>query len=613
MNMQIEITNRASVALLELGITSDAADKALLLLGADGADPACLESRVGYLAELCRACGNLQNAKLAYSLAGRSGHLLDGPSCALLAQALQCSECVPAAVRLWKKALEAGVSDPAYLVAAARLGEDGMEQIRVLNALKAEPEKLPAVGELARRLRAHGWECEGSWGAISEAERGLVWWDHAVPSNRRAYGMTLTTRPISLRNKLDVAFCFEVRHEILGTTDRCHLEVSLDGKRWEKLLKFEGVSDWKSQVVDLSRFSEEEILLRFHVLSGGQREGRGIELAGLRLESVSVTRQQKVEFGELPEGWESDGPQGRTNPILAGKVSESIAESVGFNVSRLTAPTITLEARLQASSVYAEATVEVLSGEDSVLVKESIPPTTDWQKLNLLLPNTKAEQLKLRLWSRFAKRKDSDGLWIRHPRLRAGAEASRESESLDGGFEDGLQEQKALLRLVESGDLSRLQRLLSLREGLPSLKSALALSALLRSEEHIPALLLLFSRLKEGAVEAFAILEELAGGEDFLLQARVLLKSGIEHYPSTRDHLGDGLLSPQEFEDNCRLYLSLRESWDEEETRRGLSLLLTPVADEDAQERRALFTELFEQHSEADHFFTAWDKHWVSL
>jgi hypothetical protein len=577
MHMQIEITNRASAALLELGITSDAADKAILLLGADGADPTCLESRVGYLAELCRACGNLQNAKLAYSLAGRSGQVLDGPSCALLARALQCSGCVPAAVRLWKKALEAGVSDPAYLVAAARLGEDGMEQIRVLNALKAEPEKLPAVGELARRLRAHGWECEGSWGAVSEAERGLIWWDHAVPSNRRAY------------------------------------EVSLDGKRWEKLLKFEGVSDWKSQVVDLSRFSEEEILLRFHVLSGGQRQGRGIEIAHLRLESVSVTRQQKVEFGELPDGWESDGPQGRTNPTLAGKVSESIAESTGFNVSQLTAPTISLEARLQASSVYAEATVEVLSGEDSVLVKESITPTSDWQKLNLLLPNTKAQQLTLRLWSRFAKRKDSDGLWIRHPRLRAGTEASRETESLDGGFEDGLPEQKALLRLVESGDLCRLQRLLSLRQGLPSLKSALALSALLRSEEQIPALLLLFSRLKEGAVEAFAVLEELAGGEDFLLQAKVLLKSGIEQYPSTRDHLGDGLLSPQEFEDNCRLYLSLRELWDEEETRRGLSLLLTPVADEDAQDRRALFMELFEQHSEADHFFAAWDKHWVSL
>ncbi|MCA9781701.1 MAG: hypothetical protein KC800_33515, partial [Candidatus Eremiobacteraeota bacterium] len=506
MNMQIEITNRASKALLELGITSDAADKAILLLGADGAECAALEQRVGYLAALCRACGNLQNAKLAYSLAGRSGHQLDDENCALLAQALKCSECVPAAVRLWKKALEAGVADPAYLVAAARLGEDGMEQIRVLNSLKADPGKLAAVGELARRLRAHGWECEGSWGAVSDPERGLVWWDHAVPSERRAYGMTLTTRPISLRNKLNVVLAFEERHEILGTTDRCHLEVSVDGKRWEKLLKFEGTSDWTSQEVDLSRFSEEEITLRFHVLSGGQREGRGVELANLRLESVSVTRQQKVDFGQLPAGWDADGPQSRSNPTLVGSQSESAVQSEKFGVNRLTAPTLSLEARLQASSVYAEATIEVLSGQDSVLVKESLTPSSDWVKLNLLLPNTKSEDLRLRLWSRFAKRKDADGLWVRNPRLRAGTEDSRESVALDGGFEDGLQEQKALLKLVETGDLDRLKRLLSLREGLPSLKSALALSALLRSEEHIPALLLLFSRMKEGAVEAFGML-----------------------------------------------------------------------------------------------------------
>jgi hypothetical protein len=612
MNMQIETMNRASNALIDLGISGDAADKALLLLSADGADSEVVADRVNYLARLCQACGSLQNAKLAYSLAGRSEQPLNATSCELLAHALRCSECVPAAVRLWKKALEAQVDDYTFLVTAARLGEDGMEQIRVLNALKKQPELLEPAAELARRLQARGWECDGSWGAVNHPEYGAVWWDYAAPTQRRSYGMTLTTRPISLRNRLDTRLRFEVRHEILGTTDRCHLEVSLDGgKRWEKLVKFEGTADWTPREVDLSRFSEEEISLRFHVLSGGQREGRGIEISQLRLESVLVTRQQNLDFDELSDGWERDGPQGRANPTIVGSQSESTVVSVPFCVSNLTSPTVTLEARLQASSVYGEATVEVLSGPESVLVKESIAPSPDWLKLNLRLPNTLGQELTLRLWSRFAKRKDTDGFWVRSPRLRAGMEESRETIWLNGGYEDGVQEQKALLRLVEEGDLKKLERVQSLRRGLPSMKSALALSAMLRSEDQIPALLLLYSSLKEGAVVAFSTLGELAAGEDMLLQAQVLLKSGLDSYPSSRDHLGDGLLSPQEFEDNCRLYLQLREGWTEQESRKGLSLLLTPVAAEDASVRRKLFGDLLQQHSTAESFFAAWDKHWV--
>ena len=190
-------------------------------------------------------------------------------------------------------------------------------------------------------------------------------------------------------------------------------------------------------------------------------------------------------------------------------------------------------------------------------------------------------------------------------------EESRETIWLNGGYEDGTQEQKALLHLVEKGDLQKLERVRTLRQGLPNMKSALALSALLRCQEQVPALLLLFSRLKDGAIEAFAMLNELAKNEDMLLQAQVLLKSGLDSYPSSRDHLGDGLLSAQEFEDNCRLYLLLREGWSEEESRRGLSLLLTPVAAEDASERRELFLQLLQDHPEAETFFAAWDKHWV--
>lgn len=612
MNMQPEPLNKVANCLLRLGASGDEADKALLLLGSDGATEEEIQARVEQLVELCQACGCLQSAKLAYSLALRSGCALEDGRCALLAEALGCSDCVPAGVRLWKTAIEADVPDPLYLATAARLGQDGSEQVRILKILKAEPGKLGAAAELARRLRAPGWECDGSWGGTTNPKRGLVWWDNAVPDRRQAYGMTLSIGPLSLKDRLGARFVCDVRHQIHGTTDRCHLECSVDGKRWKRLVKFEGESDWETLAVDLSSYGERSIYLRFHVLSGGHREGRGIEVANSRLESVRVTRQERLRFEELSQGWSEDGFGEGAASVLIGKESESGIET-RFSISeQMVAPTVFLDARVQASSVYAEATVELLDDSGQALLKESLTPTTDWEHLSMLLPVEGPNNLGLRLWSRFAKRREDDGFRVRAPRLLSGSKDSRETLYLYGGYGDGAKEQRALLELIESGSQSDLEELLQLRLGLPDLASALTLYSLCEDKSQIPALLLLFSRLKEGAVNAFQLLSEFSDDNDLLLQARVLLQSGMESYASTRDHLGDGLLPIAEFEDNCRLYLRLRESWSEEEARRGFSLLFTPVAAESAQERRERFIDLLETHPGANDFARAWAEKWVA-
>jgi hypothetical protein len=612
MQMQIEPTNKAATRLLELGISTDAADKALLLLGADGASPSEVATRVQYLIDLTHSCGSLQNAKLAYSLASRSETKLTPESCALLSEALRCSDCVPAGVRLWKTALEANALDPVCLGTAARLGEDGGTQIRVLKLLKDVPAKLPLAAELARRLKAIGWECEGSWGAVQDPDHGLVWWDFAAPKERLAYGMTLTASPLLLRNRLGAKLLFSVRHEILGTTDRCHLEVSLDGKRWEKLVKFEGQSDWREVEIDLSRFRDERIVLRFHVLSGGQREGRGIEITNLRVSSVQSVRQQGFLFDTLPEGW-SKVAGGPTAEILIAQESEVSLQSMPFSTLERVAPTVTFEAKMASSSVYAEARVEVLDHHDEVVGLVQLDGGSDWKKCTLNLLESSAPELRLRIWSRFAKRREDDGFRIRNLGLRSGIAEGRETLFLDGGHGDGSKELKALLHLLESDSQDALERLARLRAGLPNLRSALALSSQVESEEQIPALLKLFSALNEEAVHAFALLKRLDSDEDLLLQSSVLLVSGLENYPSTRDHLGDGLLSGPEFEDHCRIYLRLRENWTEEESRRGLSLLLTPIADEDSALRKSTFLDILEMVPSAELFFPAWGKHWADL
>ena len=609
-NNQEKYLNR----LLEVGVAPAEAEKTLLLLGGREVAEEVLDERLESFLTLSRACGTHQNAKLAYSLATRSGLKLGPESVPLLAKAVRCSSCVPAGVRLWKTALEAGATDPTCLATAALLGEDGSEQIRVLNRLKAEPEKLADAAELAQRLAALGWEAEGSWGTYLDADLGLVWWDYAAPTNRRSYGMTLSTGPIDLTGQLGTVFRFQARHQIQGTTDRCHLEVSLDNRRWEKLLKFDGVSDWAEHSVELTRFRDKRIYLRFHVLSGGQRVGRGIEVAGLRLETVpaAVHRDLSLPPGE---GWVFHPSDRGQEQLVQAVESEQALLSEPFQVRDGIAPTLAWQAKLASSSVYAEAWLEVLDSQDEVLAQLLIDGTSDWSSYTLPLPAWCAQDgeawLRLRLWSRFAKRKDDDGFWIRRLGWKAGMAEEKETLWLHGSVEDGALERKQLLELLEQGSSEEVSKLARLRRGLPSLKSALALARIVAEEEHVPALLLLFSSLREQAVPAFGLLRELAHGEDLLLQSRVLLTSGLEHYASTRDHLGAGLVSGGEFEEHCRLYLLLREQWDEEQARRGLSLLLTPVANEEPAQRTERFQQLFGEHTDPEQFFKAWHRSWA--
>ncbi len=592
---------------LELGIAPAQAEKAVRYLRADGATNGTLACRTRRLAVLANACGSLQNAKLAYSLAARSGGEPDDLGIRLLAVCLSCAECVPAAVRLWKTAREAGVQDETLLVTAARLGGDGGETVKLLSLLREQPEQATVVAELARQLTAPGWHAEGSWGGRPDPERQLIWWDFARANERVPFGMGLTTAPLSLVGRVGSRFLFEARWEILGVTDRCHLEISRDGgKKWDKLARYEGSSDWSEHTIDLRDYDGHTVLLRFQVLSGGQRQGRGFEMARPRIEGAPVTRRLHLSFPELAEGWQRRRSEDR-GEVLSGHLSESALSSLPLHLPEMESPTLTLEGRLVASSVYAKAVVEVeaASGEAQVL---EVPTGSEWRSLRL--PLSLAGDLGLRLSARFNARKDEDGLWVRKLMIQGGDPGRREALALDGGGEDGEKERVGLLQLLAAGDLERLQELAALRRGLPSLRSALALLPLIKAPEHVPVLLDLFSQLKEEAIPSFSLLTELAQGEDLALQTRVLLTSGLPFYATTRDHLGDGLVSPEEFTLNCGLYLRMREGWSEEAARAGLGLLLTPVGGEALAERARVFGGLLESYPQPEEFFTAWEAAW---
>ena len=601
---------QAQDKLLHLGISQTAATKTLSLLAADGVGQELLEQRVGWLIRLAQASGNLQSAKLAYSLAGRSGLELSDQNCGSLVEALRCSDCVPAAVRLWKSAFAEGLTDPLCLSTAARLGDNSATQFRVLKKLKSEPSRLASVAELARRLHAVAWEADGSWGYSVDPQGKKIWWDHAIPREYKPYGMTLTSQAIDLKNKLGAQFCFHAKWDIQGSTDRGHLEISLDGRRWERKQKFEGSADWEKHHLDLSEFQGQDVWIRFHILSGGNREGCGLKISEPSLEFHPVDRRSPIVFTDIGNGWKNLGDTASQAMSLYGGESESTLTSDEFYLAELAQATLTFRAKMVATSIYSETKVEVIDQDSQIVGGLTDLSNPEWKDFSLKMPLSSSGPLRIRLWSRFAKRNEQDGFCLKELCLKAASSAEVKVVPLDGGFEDGRKEREALLQLLESGTVEELETLARLRETVPNLRIALALNSLLENEIQIPALVRLFSELSEEAVHAFKLLRELAIDEELLLQASVLLTAGLENYLSTRDYLGDGLLSDSEFEENCQLYLKLRERWSEAEAREGLSLLLTPVGAEEFSDRQSLFQSLLCKQTSAQDFFQSWDRHW---
>lgn len=590
---------------LELGVPTEHAERAILLMGADGVASDELLARIERLVRVAHAAGSLQSAKLAYSLAIRAGLSFDDETVSLLIAALTNSDCVPAAVRLCKQAVEAGTVTSKTLRTAVLLSYDSGAQHRILEAFRSNRELEALVEPIAESFGAPGWKPEGSWGTFSAEGAGAIWWDNARPHLRENYGMSLRSGPIDLTNKVGTRLVFRCRYEILGVTDRCHLEASKDEKSWIKLCRFDGDSNWQTRSVDLRAFEGQTLYLRFQVLSGGQREGRGIELSDLCIESVNVTRRIGVRFEELGEGW-SLQPSTGLSSSLSGSVSESAQLSEPIKLPCLESPSLCFEAKFSASSVYGEAMVELLDADEKSLAHQALAVDSEWKAFRIPVSECSGEPV-VRLSARFSQRRATDGLHIRNLAILGGEPGDRHSVTLNGAIGDGASERKALLAILEQGDSDELKRLISLRRGLASLREALALLPLARTNLDVSVLLILHSRLGSESLVAFDLLRTLPEEEDIELQCSVLLTSGMESYSGTRDHLGFGLLTLQEFEDNCRLYLQLRKGWSEEETRRALSSLLTPVVTESLAERRAKFLSTLTEDMLAEDFFQAWE------
>lgn len=124
------------------------------------------------------------------------------------------------------------------------------------------------------RKEASQWILDGSWGLQDIPGRGPVWTDSPGTTYGTDLNTSLTSKPFTL-GQGEARLVFEEKHLTELNYDRCSVEVSRDGKVWDKLAEYTGNSAWNRREYDLSAYSGSDIQFRFRLQTdnSGPRDG----------------------------------------------------------------------------------------------------------------------------------------------------------------------------------------------------------------------------------------------------------------------------------------------------------------------------------------------------
>lgn len=561
-----------------------------------------LDELVELFLRLARACGSWAQAKLALSLLCHSQCSRTPSTADELELLLSRGDCVPAAIRLWETLQRAPGCDAERrseaLECAALLAGGGRRQAELLERM-LEPDFPRAVVvhalTLARRLRRPGWLPEGSWGLVDEPGVGVVWSDGAKLENRVAFGMTLTSAPVSLSGTTRSQFKFRYRCDIKGLTDRCHLEVAGQNGKWVKLMKFDGEHPWSDAEVDLSAYDGQVVTLRFHVISGHDREGEGVALTGFRLEGVVPDTSLPVRW-QPQSGWERRPLELGEQLAWVGTEADSPLVCEALDTGSVSLPMLKFRYRFKASSVYQSATLHGVSDAGERLQLLKIEASPKWRSAEVCLESLPSP-LSFEFSSNILPRRDDDGLFLTDLKLIGSlGEPQRRHLDLDGSWHDGDLEANRIAELLREKQLQKLEHLNSLAQRLRSVRAALSLEAHIQNETDLEALAELYLAFEERAPEFYQqVVEACQPGEEHLALSRLLVVTGPEHFAAVRDILGEGVLPLSELSANQRLYLQLGDHWSPQDREEAFRRIMVPITEESLSDRRQAFARLLEQ------------------
>ena len=147
-----------------------------------------------------------------------------------------------------------------------------------------------------------GWTLEGEWARVPFSGRGTIMTDSPEGDYKNDYEASLISPKIDLKNLTNAELHFDARYTIEPKHDACVVEIEHDGwfgKKWSKLAKLDGFSEWQNQKLDLSRYTGQEVRLRFRMDTDRDRVAYGIQLDHL---SISTKDSEEVNAGEGPLG-----------------------------------------------------------------------------------------------------------------------------------------------------------------------------------------------------------------------------------------------------------------------------------------------------------------------
>ena len=146
------------------------------------------------------------------------------------------------------------------------------------------------------------WTSQKSWGRTEDNGR-QVWADSPGGQYENHADHSLVSSPIQFGSMGSPRLVFEQRHDTESNCDFCYLDIS-DGGNWRTLARFEGQSDWSSQVVALPLDADPQPKLRFRLTSDHSATREGFFLGDATLVDAEDPRMGKtVAFGDQA-GWQ---------------------------------------------------------------------------------------------------------------------------------------------------------------------------------------------------------------------------------------------------------------------------------------------------------------------
>lgn len=133
----------------------------------------------------------------------------------------------------------------------------------------------------------------GDWARVQVEERGAVFTDSPdgpYPPNRNAI---MTSKPFSLKEFKHPVLYFDAKYDVEKKHDRFAVEIETDGwfgKKWKEVGRYDGVSEWTSEKIDLREISgRSDARVRFRMESDRDRGGDGVYL-----DNIVVAEQEPV-------------------------------------------------------------------------------------------------------------------------------------------------------------------------------------------------------------------------------------------------------------------------------------------------------------------------------